>query len=52
MELGSIHDAAANGDLNLVRKIVEQDPGLVNQDDKYEWSPIFHAGLRRHYDVV
>ena len=52
MELGSIHDAAANGDLNLVRKIVEQDPGLVNQDDKYEWRPIFHAGLRRHYDVV
>ena len=52
MELGSIHDAAANGDLNVVKKIVEQDPRLVNQDDKYEWRPIFHAGLRRHYDVV
>ena len=52
MELGSIHDAAANGDLDAVKKIVEQDPRLVNQDDKYEWHPIFHAGLRRHYDVV
>ena len=52
MQLGSIHDAAANGDLDLVKKIVEQDPRLVNQDDKYEWHPIFHAGLRRHYDVV
>ncbi len=52
MELGSIHDAAANGDLDVVKKIVEQDPRLVNQDDKYEWRPIFHAGLRRHYDVV
>ena len=52
MELGSIHDAAANGDLDLVKKIVEQDPLLVNQDDQYEWRPIFHAGLRRHYDVV
>ena len=27
-------------------------PQSVNQDDKYEWRPIFHAGLRRHYDVV
>ena len=52
MKLGSIHDAAANGDLDAVKKIVEQDPRLVNQDDKYEWRPIFHAGLRRHYDVV
>lgn len=52
MALGSIHDAAANGDLEAVKKIVEQDPSLVNQDDKYEWRPIFHAGLRRHYDIV
>ena len=52
MKLGSIHDAAANGDLDLVKKIVEQDPRLVNQDDEHEWCPIFHAGLRRHYDVV
>ena len=52
MTLGSIHDAAANGDLETVKKILEGDPSLVNQDDKYEWRPIFHAGLRRHYDVV
>jgi ankyrin repeat protein len=52
MTLGSIHDAAANGDLGTVKKIIEQDPRLVNQDDTYEWRPIFHAGLRRHYDVV
>ena len=52
MELGSIHDAAANGDLDTVKKILEQNPSLVNQDDQYEWRPIFHAGLRRRYDVV
>ena len=52
MTLGSIHDAAANGDLETVKKILEGDPSLVNQDDQYEWRPIFHAGLRRHYDVV
>ena len=52
MALDSIHDAAGNGDLDSVKKILEQDPSLVNQDDQYEWRPIFHAGLRRHYDVV
>ena len=52
MEIGSIHDAAAGGDLDAVKKIVEQHPRLVNQDDKYDWRPIFHAGLRRHFDVV
>ena len=52
MALGSIHDAAAEGDLDAVKKILEQDPEQVNQDDQYEWRPIFHAGLRRHYDVV
>lgn len=52
MEIGSIHDAAASGDLDAVKRFVEQDPQLVNQDDEYEWRPIFHAGLRRHYNVV
>ena len=34
MELGSIHDTAANGALDLVKKIVVQYPRSVNQDDK------------------
>ena len=52
MALGSIHDAAAQGDLDAVKAILEQDPEQVNQDDQYEWRPIFHAGLRRHYEVI
>lgn len=52
MESTSIHNAAGNGDLETVKKILQQDPSAVNQDDKYEWRPIFHAGLRAHYDVV
>ena len=52
MALGSIHDAAAKGDLDAVKQILEEDPRQVNQDDQYEWRPIFHAGLWRHYDVV
>ena len=42
METGSIHDAAASGNLDAVKKIVEQDPQLVNQDDKYEWLSLIH----------
>ena len=52
MALSSIHDAAAKGDLEAVKQILEQDSGQVNQDDQYDWRPIFHAGLGRHYDVV
>lgn len=51
-KLGSIHDAAANGDLDSVKRIVEREPWRVNQDDRHEWRPIFHAGLWRHYSVV
>ncbi len=47
-----IHEAAASGNLDVIKELVEQDPSLVNQDDKHEWRPIFHAGLGRHYDTV
>lgn len=48
----SIHEAAGAGDLDAVKILVQQDPTLVNQDDQYEWRPIFHAALRRQYEVV
>ena len=52
MNTKALQEAVIRGDLDAVVGIVEQDPSLVNQDDDYEWRPIFHAGLRRHYDVV
>lgn len=52
MECGSIHEAASNGDLDTLKKIVDERPRTVDQDDKYGWRPIFHAGLRRRLDVV
>ncbi len=52
MEPGSIHEAASTGDLDTLKKIVEERPGTIDQDDKYGWRPIFHAGLRRRLDVV
>ena len=52
MATGSIHEAASNGDLDALKKIVEKRPETVDQDDRYGWRPIFHAGLRRHRDIV
>ncbi len=48
----SIHTAAANGNMDLVRALLDEDPNLVNLDDGYQWRPIFHAGLYKHLEVV
>ncbi len=48
----SIHDAAGSGDLETLKKTVEERPSAVNEDDRYGWRPIFHAGLRRRLDAV
>lgn len=52
MASDSIHEAAGSGDLDTLKRIVEERPESVDQDDKYGWRPIFHAGLRRRLDVV
>ncbi|MDE2998150.1 MAG: ankyrin repeat domain-containing protein [Gemmatimonadota bacterium] len=52
MQPDSIHEAAGSGDLATLKKIVEERPGAVDQDDEHGWRPIFHAGLRRRFDVV
>ena len=52
MDSGSIHEAAGSGDLDALKKIVEEHPGSVDHDDQHGWRPIFHAGLRRRLDTV
>jgi len=52
MDAKALQEAVIKGDLNAVMEIIEKDPSLVNQDDEYKWRPIFHAGLRRHYDIM
>jgi len=52
MSTRSIHDAARDGDLERVTELLESNPALVNQDDQHKWRPVFHAALRKHYDVV
>ena len=48
----TIHDACRDGDIETVRRLVADDPSLVDADDKYQWRPIFHAALCRHARVV
>lgn len=48
----SIHEACSQGDLAYVRGLLEKQPSLVNADDQYKWSPIFHAALHRHIHIV
>jgi ankyrin repeat protein len=52
MGTNSIHEAAASGNLDAVRELLESDPSLVDQDDEHDWRPVFHAGLNRHHDIV
>lgn len=52
MNVKALQEAIISGDLPAVQEIVDQNPSLVNEDDEYAWRPIFHAGLRRHLDIV
>jgi ankyrin repeat protein len=48
----SVHEAAGKGDLEAVKSFVEQDVTCVNQEDQYNWRPIFQAALHKRYNVV
>ena len=48
----TIHDACSRGDLETVRRMVSEDPSLVDADDEHKWRPIFHAALHRRTEVV
>ena len=52
MSTRSIHEAAREGDIKRVTKLLNSDPTLANQDDQHNWRPIFHAALYKHFDVV
>lgn len=49
---GEIHDAAAAGDLDLVRRLVEANPAAVNERDREGKTPLHYAAANGHLAVV
>jgi tetratricopeptide (TPR) repeat protein len=49
---GQIHDAAANGDLEKVRALLQDDPDLVMSKDKNGLTPLHRAAKNGHADVT
>jgi ankyrin repeat protein len=45
---GDIHDAARNGDLEMVKALLERNPGLVFSKDDKGWTPLHRAANRGH----
>lgn len=52
MEAPTIHEAAAAGNVDAVRQMLDRDPSLVDADDQHQWRPLFHAGLYRQLEAV
>lgn len=47
-----LHTAAFNGDLETVKKILEEKSIDVNATDKYRWTPLHDAVLNGHIEIV
>ena len=48
----SIHQAAAQGEIDSVRALLESDPTLVDAPDAHGWRPLFHAALGKQLAMV
>lgn len=49
---GQIHDTAANGDLEKVRALIQNDPDLVFSKDDKGYTPLHWAAKNGHMDVA
>ena len=50
--MADIHTACQSGDLSLVRALVDEKPESVDDDDKHNWRPLFHAALHKRLEIV
>jgi len=47
-----IHNAARQGDLGVVKEIIEKDPAQVSLKDQRDCTPIHYASDRGYYNIV
>ena len=50
--MASIHLAVFEGLLDVVNRLLEEDPGLLNARDDHGYTPLMYAALRGHDAVV
>ena len=48
----TLHEAAEEGDLDLVRYLVQKNPASVNTTNIKGEPPIFLAAYKGHYEIV
>ena len=48
----SIHDAAWNGDLEGMMRLIEEDPEIVDDVNEYEYTALLLASLNGHLEVI
>jgi len=54
--MAPIHDAVRRGDLEVVVRLTQEDPGMVNitddDDDSMGWTALHYASENGHVEVV
>ena len=52
LQAAKIHEVAHEGNEAEVKKMVEEDPSLINTQDKWGWTPLMYAASRAQVNVV
>jgi len=52
MQAAEIHQAAKNGDLALIKKLLEKDPKLLDSGNMLQQSPLLIASYQGHEEII
>ncbi|MFC1563373.1 ankyrin repeat domain-containing protein [candidate division KSB1 bacterium] len=47
-----IHEAAKNGELQVVKDLIENDPKIIDSPDKSGYTPLIRAAIEGHLEIV
>ena len=50
--MAPIHDAAEQGNLEEVMRLIQEDPEIVDATDEYGDTPLYYASIESHVEVV